>query len=360
MSKAQPQPAWRLGRGTVTGRRVFLELLGPEELSIPPLRVAVAFADGSLVEIPQGALRPSPRKPCNIAFDLPPGLVKAVQVEWAADAPGTALLTGTEFELADLLPDAQDGRLPPAFLRKSRIKHVGTLRFMAEQLLESEQYGPLVKTEAVKVLGYMAVEDGEPQTVEWAMGLVDAKLADVREQFRSAKGSSKENPTHAEISLNFIRNLCLLTLGRHAEALDLMADFTRHEASVAQAPIIAFNLTQVLLLHGWILARAGQAEPAARQLRAVIAVFRAAAQSMPISKAKMFAELGASLQAATVACDLLAGLSGRATMDWAGYHGATSMAVRFSRLSTQASQIRLAARLEEAVQHLAGEHQPSG
>ncbi len=353
MAEPHPQSSWRLGRGTVTGRRVFFELLGPEDAAVPPLRVTVALADGSGVELTGKALRPSPRKPGNIAFDLPPGLVKAVRVELAGDPPGSALPAAPEFEIGDLLPAAEDGRLPSVFLRKKRIKHVGTLRFMAEQLLESDQYGPLVKTEAVKVLGYMAVEDGDPQAVEWALSLLDAKLAEVRERFRSVKGSSKENPTHAEISLNFIRNLALLSLGRYAEALALMTDFTRHEASVAQAPIIAFNLTQALLLHGWILARAGQSEAATQQLRAVIAVFRAAAQNMPTSKAKMFAELGASLQAATVACDLLAGLTGRSVMEWAGYHGAMNMATRFSRLSTHASQARLAEHLEKAAQHLA-------
>jgi hypothetical protein len=121
-----------------------------------------------------------------------------------------------------------------------------------------------------------AKHGGRPRRVDGREEL-NAKLAEVREQFRGAKVNSNENPTNAEISLNFIRNLALLMLGRHAEAPGLMDDLARHEASVGDAPIIASNLTQSLLPHGWILARAGEAEAAARPLRAVIGAFRAAA-----------------------------------------------------------------------------------
>lgn len=117
---------------------------------------------------------------------------------------------------------------------------------------------------------------GRPRRVDGREAL-NAKLAEVREQSRGAKVSSKESPAHARISLNFIRILALLMLRRHAEAPGLMDDLARHGASVGDAPIIAFNLPQSLLPHGWILAGVGEAEAATSPLRAVIGAFRAAA-----------------------------------------------------------------------------------
>lgn len=334
-------------RGTIAGRNTIIDVLGVTDT----LWVRARMADGRAEILPGHLLStPAPGRQ-SWGFPLPEGLVKSLTVLPAADGP--ELETGPDFELTDLLPEAPPDGLPAVFVRKNRIRDVPTLRFMVEQLLESPAYGPLVKTEAVKVLGYMAVEDGDSDFVIWALALLDTKLAQASGDFTSAKGSSKQHPVHVEISLRFIRVLALLSLGRYEEALAEFALMAAHDEAVGKVPIIAFNLSQATLLSGWILARGGETEAAEARLKAVIAIFRAAAQTMPSSKAKLFGELSTSLQAATAASDLLAGLAGRFSLDWEGQHGPNLIAQRFSRLTTSASQQRMAASLAQAAQFVA-------
>jgi hypothetical protein len=223
---------------------------------------------------------------------------------------------------------------------------------MAEQVSCSEEYSPFVQIEAVKVLSYMSIEDGSPELIGRALELLERQFSRV-DWDRSRKGTSKEHPLHITISLRFIRLLALLTLGRYEEALEEMAGFDVHVDAVASTPIIAFNLGLGLILHGWILARGGDTPAAIPRLQGVIATFRSAAQSMPAAKSKIFAELGMTLQGATVAIDLINGSRGRLTLEWNGYHGALRIAKHFSRLTISSSQERMASALEAAAQMVA-------
>ena len=184
-----------------------------------------------------------------------------------------------------------------------------------------------------------AKHGGRPRRVD-GREVLNAKLAEVREQFRGAKVNSNENPTNAEISLNFIRNLALLMLGRHAEAPGLMDDLARHEASVGDAPIIASKPDPVIAA-AWLDPRARRRGGGCRK-----AVARGH-RRLPRG--------GTSLQAAAVGCDLLAGRSDRITLNRVGYHGALNIPARSGRLSTHGSQQCLAVRLEPAALHLAPE-----
>jgi len=347
--EAHPQ-AWS---GTVTGRRVRMELRSETPLERPPLvRFSVMPGDGPPVIMAPSRVRALPSG-AVYGVTLPPGFVRSVRTH-LSDLEGTLgpeLAYGPNYEILDLMPESRNGVLPLTFMRKNRIRHLGTLQLMAEQVSTSPEYGPFVQIEAVKVLAYMAIEDTSPEAILTAIRLLDTQFARL-DSLPEAKGSSKEHPRHILISLRFIRILGLLMIGQPQDALDEMTALEAHVGQVSEAPITAFNLGLTLLLHAWILARGGESAEAIRISEAIIGVFRAAASTMPSAKSKIFAELGMTLQAATVAIDVNAGLKGRQTLDWDSTLSALSMARRFSRLTTNSSMERLGQQLEAAAAYV--------
>jgi hypothetical protein len=352
------QQAWS---GTISGRRARIELRGdtaPE--GWPRLGFLVIPGLGQPILMPPSEVQAS-ADGTIFTFALPSGFIRSIRTHLLREDGTLAeeLPYAADYEIRDLMPASLKGVLPVTFMRKNRIRHLGTLQFMAEQVSCSEEYNPFVQIEAVKVLSYMSIEEGSPELVAWALDLIDRQFSRINWD-GARKGTSKEHPLHITISLRFIRLLALLTLGRYEEALAEMVGFDTHVDAVASTPIIAFNLSLGLVLHGWILVRGGDTQAAIPRLQGVIATFRAAAQSMPAAKSKIFAELGMALQGATVAIDLINGSRGRLTLEWDGYHGALRIAKRFSRLTTSASQERFAAALEAAAEMVAVRRAPEG
>jgi hypothetical protein len=340
--------------GTVTGRRARIELRSETPLEAPPaLRFSVTPGDGPSVVMAASRVRALPNG-AVYGVTLPDGFVRSVRTH-LSDAEGTLgpeLAYGPDYEILDLMPASRNGLLPLTFMRKNRIRHLGTLQLMAEQVSTSPEYSPFVQIEAVKVLAYMAIEDTSPEAIMAAIRLLDAQFARL-DGLPEAKGSSKEHPRHILISLRFIRILGFLMIGRPQDAIDDMTSFGAYVSQVSAAPITAFNLGLTLLLHAWILARGGESAEAMRIAESIVGIFRAAASTMPSAKSKIFAELGMTLQAATVAIDIYTGLKGRQPLEWDGPLSALNMARRFSRLTTNASMERLGQQLEAAAAYVA-------
>ncbi|MDB5378034.1 MAG: hypothetical protein JWR00_2480 [Rubritepida sp.] len=344
--------------GTITGRRAQIELRSDTPIETPPaLRFSVTPGDGPPLVMKASRVRPLPTG-AVYGVTLPDGFVRSVRTHLLDDKGelGPELPYGADYEILDLMPVSRNGLLPLTFMRKNRIRHLGTLQLLAEQVSTSPEYGPFVQIEAVKVLSYMAVEDGAPDAIDSAIRLIDAQVARLHTLPEDKKGSSKEHPRHILISLRFIRILASLMNGRPQEAMEDMASLAEHVPQVPVAPITAFNLGLALVLQAWILARGGETEEAVRISEAIVGIFRAAAANMPSAKSKIFAELGMTLQSATVAIDLVSGLKGRQPLEWDGTLSATIMARRYSRLTTNASVERLGRRLEEAAAYVAARH----
>lgn len=337
--------------GTIVGRRARIGLRFKAPLDTPPeLLFSVLSGEGSDVAITASRTRLLADNTGAIyGVTLPDGFVRSVRTHLAVAGGGLGpeLGYGADYEILDLMPASVNGLLPITFMRKNRIRHAGTLQFMVEQVSTSPEYGHFVQIEAVKVLAYLAIEDGEPKTIDAALRLLDAQFARL-EGLPTAKGSSKEHPRHILISLRFIRILGALMNGQPKEALEDMGALQEHVSEVVAAPITAYNLGLALLLHAWILARGGKTAEALRVAEAIIGIFRAASATMPSAKSKIFAELGMTLQSATVAIDIISGLMGRQALDWDGTLSSVTMARRFSRLTTNEAIERFGRRLEEA------------
>lgn len=351
--EAHPQ-AWS---GTITGRRARIEIRSETPLERPPeLCFSVTPGDGAPLVVKASRMR---TLPTGVVYGvtLPDGFVRSVRTHLSdgEGGLGAELAYGADYEILDLMPVSRNGLLPLTFMRKNRIRHLGTLQLMAEQVSTSAEYSPFVQIEAVKVLAYMAIEDGTPEAIDNAIRLLDAQFDRLGTLPGDKKGSSKEHPRHILISLRFIRILASLMNGRPQEAMDDMASLEEHVPQVPLVPITAFNLGLALILQAWILARGGEAEEAIRISEAIVGAFRAAAMNMPSAKSKIFAELGMTLQSATVAIDLISGLKGRQALEWDGTLSAVIMARRYSRLTTNASIERLGQRLEEAAAYIAAQ-----
>ena len=344
-------PVAQIGR--IEWGHIFIELARPTlAADIAFVCLKLIFEDGSVFhEVP---LTSDMRNPAfKIVLPTEPQFLKSVCV--FARLSGNVLQEfgyGTDYELHDLLPETDGERLPSSFVRKDRIKHAGTLRFMAQQILQHCSYNLFVKIEVVKILSYIAVEENEQDGLSWVVGLLDEYYPRAVE-FKGTKGSSKNNRIHVECSLLFVRLLVLLSSDEYDRVQEDWSTFYELRTEVSTAPIIAFNMALSLAMYGWALARGGKTAEATTIFAAIIMIFRAAAAAMPASKAKSFAELNASFQAAIFAVECLTEIRGGRT-DWSGDRlGAVAIVTRFSRLSGREANQRIGEKLEAFAAQLA-------
>lgn len=293
---------------------------------------------------PRKLERHSPEQ-VRAVISLPDGIVRRIRVFLGAVSPDREVTYRPGYELSELLPD-ENGSMVSIFVKSSRIKDRDTFRFQAAQISRSSVHGFPVKVEVLKIISYAAMEELDEAAMTACLSNIDDFIGE--NYNKGHKGHSKLNPDHIAVSLKFIRaNLCLM-LRRYPDYRETIEDMRRYLPGVADAPIVAFNLSIAMLVNAWIFLRAGNGQGAAALANDVVESYRLASWNMPAKKPKGFSELVMSLNAAAYAIGLRNYAESDGAPSWSHTDSAIRLAERFSRLTTAPSISAIAERYEEA------------
>jgi hypothetical protein len=313
---------------------------GVGEAFLEDIHLFASFEDGTMSDVGFVIAELSPND-CSITCDLPDRIVKAIEVRCSRDGVGVSY--ESDYELLDLLPS--DDKL---YKGLNRAKDIETLIYSARQLIMSTERSLMDKVEGLKIISYKYIETINLDGMEWAGEQIDL-MADLLETAPPAKGNSKFHPTHAYVSLMFIRSTMAVMRMDYPGYINALSALKKNVANTPKAPIIGFNLSQALLVYGRLLHAAGLDEDATEALEMSVETFRASASHMSIGRPMAFSELEMTLKAATQAAIVLAHIR---KLNGAKYKPPLSfkrLSREFSRVKTEDACVYLAERMERFV-----------
>jgi hypothetical protein len=241
----------------------------------------------------------------------------------------------SEYILLNLLPISKNDLSKLIFHKSSRIQHLETLRFVLEQITESEENDVFERIEAVKILAYRVLELRELDNIDAALARTEQALSWVA-RLPDEYGIAKTSRYQSRISILYLRYLLFLFKGDGQAMLAELDAIAASTGFVAECPIAAYNLCLGLLAAGLIRARLGEVAAAKAHWEEVIRIFRTAAANMPARKPATFVELTVSFEAAKQAAWAIEELRSRRTRDGTSLTP-EKLAKSFSRLRSEAA-----------------------
>jgi hypothetical protein len=331
--------------GTITSGALLVDVVcGPPEARQLRLSVIVGAGEKQLLA-PTETVRLK-RKRFVLHFPLPTGRPLRSVVPVLCDEAGQILPVeeiSEDYILSNLLPIHKNDLSKLIFHKSSRIDHLETLRFVLEQVADSEENNVFERIEAVKILAYRVLEFREIEAIDRILDRTIQALTWVP-QLPDEYGIAKTSRYQSRISILYLRYLLFLFKGDGQAVMTELDAIANSAGFVAECPIAAYNLCLGLLAAGLIRARAGEAAAAKAHWEEVIRIFRVAASTMPARKPATFVELTVSFEAAKQAAWALEELRSGRPRDGTSLTP-EKLAKSFSRLRSEAACAFMAERL---------------
>lgn len=285
----------------------------------------------------------------RLTFARPEAVILGVTPQFRMpDGTRPALPAAPAYALADLFPMEEGKEVAAGVIRSNAVTDIETMAFMVRQIVENDAHTAYAKGEAIKKLGYAAMQMGTDADIEDAIRRINDFLPLIH-MFSDKRG--KRNPIHAVVSFIYIRQLAHLMLGQHDKSFADLRELYTYCRLVPTVPLMGSNLSRAVLTLGWILGAAGELKLAGLVFDDTVTIFRDAAANLGARRHRPFLELNVPLRSAGHAIYCKAGFRTQPHMVL-GQRGALAIASGFNRVEGEAPQGRLAERLIEATMAL--------